>query len=197
MSGKNGKKPATFDHLRKKRPLEKDVPVCLDPGLLAQADEAQLKWITAIQENKPQDEVDRLKAEFDSVMEAIDDNTVVMKFRSPGRKKYEDLLLEHPPTEEQQEQYKAMYGPEARAPYDSDTFGPALVALCCAEPKMTVEQVAILFDGEYDDEGSEVSPPWNGNEILTLFTTAMAVCNSSRVGEMGKDSGATLASTRS
>ena len=192
----NGR-PATFDHLRKKKPQETTVSVCTDPDLISQADAAQAEYHRAAVEGRPEEEIGRLRGELEAALEAVAECTVVMRFRSPGRRKYEELLLDHPPTEEQQKEYAEQYGPNARAPYNGDTIGPPLVALCCVEPRMTVEEATILFEGEYDEDGEEITPPWNMNELLPLFTAAMTVCNSSRIGELGKGFGATPGSVRS
>ncbi len=194
----NGHKhPPTFDRLKKKKPLEATVPVCLDSALLTTANRAAVDFEKAVLEGRPKEQLEALEAAMVAAQEAANEETIVMKFKSPGRVKYEELLMEHPPTEEQLAEYSAAYGADAKAPYNGDTFGPALIALCCVEPKMTEAEAWILFEGEQDDEGNYIVEPWNLNELQTLFTTALAVCNSSRIGELGKGSGVTLNSTQS
>lgn len=185
----------TFDRLKKKKPQQIVIPVCLDCELLTAKDDLNQRILEA-QAGRRADDVTALSAELDRLEAQIVDETVDMRFKSPGRVKYEALLLAHPPTPEQNVESQATHGDDA--PYNAETFAPALIALCCIDPVMTEEEVAILQNGEYDEEtGEEITPPWNLSEILPLFTASMAVCNASRVGELGKGSGVTRGSTKS
>jgi hypothetical protein len=50
--------------------------------------------------------------------------------------------------------------------YNPDTFGPALVAAVCVEPKLSIEQVTAIID----------SGTWSPGEVSTLTGSAMAIC---------------------
>jgi hypothetical protein len=198
----NGREPLTFDHLKsRKQPITHYVPVCLD-NLAADrfhnaeaiflemqaASEADLARASLGNGDVAAEQArqDAIRAEYEDAKAAYEDATVQIVMRTIGRKAYERLVLEHPPTDEQKAQFKIDYGDEATAPYDAEAFAPALVAACCVEPKMTVEEVTVLFEGEFDDAGNEITPAWNMAEVMTLFGEALAVCNLSSVGAVGK-----------
>jgi len=74
--------------------------------------------------------VDRLQA----VQDEIDAAVVEFRFKGVGRKAWSDLAREHPPTKEQ-------IARNHRVEFNEDTFAPAIMALSCEQPKMTVEQI--------------------------------------------------------
>lgn len=82
---------------------------------------------------------------------------VTLLFRAIGAKDYDNLVSSHPPTMEQKAE--GQY-------YNGDTFAPALVAACLAEPVLSEAQVKDIW----------TSSSWNRAEVMTLFTTALGVC---------------------
>lgn len=162
-------RPATYDHLRKKQPIEKLVPVPLDAALV----EAYEKAVEAVEALEIQG-ADTSAAEKlrDTSRKALEAETVVLRFRSIGRKRYDKLIHDHPATEEQHREHKEQYG--QRAPHNIDTFAPALIAASCIEPEMTIEQVTELFD------------EWNPAEVMDLYTAALEVNTQRRVVDLGK-----------
>lgn len=86
------------------------------------------------------------------------DDKVTLLFRAIGTREYDKLLGKHPPKAEQKVE---------GASYNIDSFGPALIAKCAAEPELTEAQSKELW--ESDD--------WSRGEIMTLFRTAVEVCN--------------------
>lgn len=197
-------RPLTFDHLQsKKKPITRNVYVHLDSEISEAFDEvdgrydsmvsdhrerrlqaaAKPQGLTAGLEAALQDEMEVMQKEWDAANEALQETTVVVRMKSPGRKKYEALLLEHPATDEQNEKHNKDHG--SNAPYNAETFGAALVSLCAVEPVMTEEQAQQLID------------EWNLNEAMLLFTGALEVCHASQVSNLGKGTGRTSGSTRS
>ncbi len=195
-------RPATRDHLQKKKPLERLVPIILDDEAInelaaadgrlraaqatydqwfAAARDAQLKVIATLPlaEKKafldelpdPPGASDRLaavtaaKEAFETAEEAVREATFTVRFRSIGRKKYEALVDAHPPTD--QDNIESMAENGQPAPYNGDTFGPALVAASAVEPEITLEEAR----GFWDD--------WNPSEVIDLFTGAL-ICNTFR-----------------
>lgn len=78
--------------------------------------------------------------------------SVEFRLRAMGSRAYRNLIARHP----------ALPGQKGQ-PYDAATFLPELVALCCVEPAMTVEQVGQLLDIVNDGQAQQ------------LFTTALVV----------------------
>ena len=81
---------------------------------------------------------------------------VELLFRSIGSKAYDELVAKHPPTALQRREDLS---------YNMDTFAPALIARCCVDPEMTVEEVKELW----------TSDQWNRGELLMLFMAAVEV----------------------
>lgn len=199
-------RPPTFDHLRKK-PLEQRVTVVLDDDVIdtlndARADLAdaeqkadavyERKLTLARSANPPASELLTIEARLDAEREtaltdlraAVDTAEQAVRaasqtfvFRSPGRKGFEDLIAEHPPTDDDHDDTRRMTGrPEALARWHSDTFTPALIAACAVDPKISPEQA----DAMYAD--------WTDAEIGELFGAAIAVCQGARQVDLGKAS---------
>lgn len=172
---KSGKRPETFDHLRSsKKPVSRKVPVCLDDEAVfavAQAreavEEAKLTNHGAVSAE--------LQDRLATAEAALEEATVYFKFRSIGRKRYEELIAMAPPSDELIEDHKNRELPEPA--YDAEVLAPILIAEACYEPVMTPEQVQELLD------------EWNINETLPLWTAALEVCTANRISQLGKGSG--------
>ena len=182
-------RPATADHLRSgKQPATKTVEIVLDPDVARAVHdaEARVEQAEARQRLNPDDEaaqdalwaareeLDALRAEA-----AKGDVVVAVKFRSIGRHAYDDLIRQHPPSEEQQAEAKTA-GVELN--FNPETFRPALVAVSMEEPKMALEDVAAMWD----------SPDWNAAELTALFNGAVEVNSRRVVLDLGKGSPGTV-----
>jgi len=186
-------KPTTFDHLKsKKKPLERRVPIYTDDDVIAALEKAQ----AALEAAKTRETALRPRAglgeaspghggaqaallaaqdQVEQATTAVEESVVWVVFRSPGRKAYDQLVGEHPPTKQQVEECKEA-GLQT-APYNGETFAPALISLCAADPPISPAQAAVL------------SEEWNTNELMDLFTAAMAVATQRRVDVLGKSYG--------
>ncbi len=167
-------KPATFDHLRKKPPIERVVSVPTDNDALDAFVEATADLKRA-EEASPVVKAEAMaaaQAAHDAAKAAVKATTVEMRFRSIGRKAYRALMDAHPPTEEQKADAEGLS-------YNSETFAIALIAASCVDPVLTVEQVEIL-DAE-----------WNSAELVPLWMAALEVNTQRRVVDLGKVSNGT------
>jgi hypothetical protein len=126
----------------------------------------------------------------DDVREALlDEASVKMTFRSIGRKAYRELVDRHshvpaPPAratkpDGENETDEEVEEVEAAPELDYETFIPELVAACCIDPVMTLEETTEILDG------------WSALDVTELYVTCMQLCNKSRVGELGKGSSQT------
>lgn len=110
--------------------------------------------------------------------EAVAAATDVYRFVALGRHAFDELIRAHPPTDEDHADARATSGdPQAMAKFHGDSFGPALVAACCVDPELTVDDAKLIFD------------EWNHAETLELFAAAWAVNQTRRVASLGKASG--------
>lgn len=183
-------RPATLDRLKSRKRATEYVQVRVDSEAVAELDKLtnEVEAIRVLDGTPPDDLLERLEA----ARAAVDESTVEMKLVSIGRKAYDALEKEHPPTDEQREEFRAdqikqlmaegksqeeAEGQAGEPPYDADTFPVALIAACCVQPELTVEDT----QGFYDE--------WNFNEWMALWMAAVRVHNISRVGYWGKASG--------
>lgn len=112
----------------------------------------------------------------------LDEASVKMTFRSIGRKAYVELVDRHtkvvtpatPPVPTDEPDVE-----EVAPQLDYETFIPELVAACCIDPVMTVDETTEILDG------------WSAIDVTELYVTCMQLCNKTRVGELGKGSSQT------
>lgn len=154
--------PLSFEDIKAKaKPRQTEVRLCLAGDLAAQADRLADEIEVASNRRGPTSLADVdprrvLEAELEKIHEAMRPSEVTFRFQALGRTAYSDLLAAHAPRP----------GTDDSA-WNHDTFPHALIAACCIEPVMTVEQV---------DELSEV---FNQRQRNELFNTAWAA----QVGE--------------
>lgn len=166
------KKPPTFDHLKKKQPLQRVIVVPLDEDAVAALEEASEAAETARMTSPTGEAPPEVLEALNDAQKAVEKSSVKVLIRSIGRKRYDALLAEHPVTPEQTAEAEAEGG--SALPYNIDTFPIALVAASCVSPEMTEEQVAELFD------------EWNAAEVNALWLTALEVNTQRRVVDLGK-----------
>jgi hypothetical protein len=187
-------RPATADHLRsRKQPATKTVEVVLDPALAEQVREAERRRDDADRRLAVRPDDPNIQTESWEAAAALEtlraqavkqDAVVTVRFRSIGRHAWDDLIRQHPPTDAQTAEAKAAGMGDLN--FNSDTFPPAVVAASLEDPKLTVDEVAEIWD----------SPDWNQAELGVLFGAALEVNNSRHTLDLGKDSGGTLATGR-
>lgn len=148
-------------------------------------------------------ELEIAKKELEEFEPTMEENSILFEFRAIGRKKLDRLLNEHPPTEEQIEQFEKekeealLSGDEklieearrAEITWNYDTYPKALIAATMIKP--------IRVDYPDDEEAfQEVVewlslPEWNDAEIQELFAAALMANNTRAVVSMGKGSSST------
>lgn len=83
------------------------------------------------------------------------DETVEFTFEALGKTAYRDLLLEHPPTEKQRQEFRTeqrrLGVPQhalKRLEFNPDEFPPVLLSAACTSHKWTTEDWARVLDNE-------------------------------------------------
>ena len=186
----NTKQP--MDHLRgKKKPIRKTIWVAGDSELadefseleasLSRAESALASLPAAsTRREAAASDVLELTAKVTELKAQLRESRIKFTFQSLGRKKYERLLADHPPTDDQVKAHKES-GEAGAIEFNPDTFPYALISHCVIEPVVDDENREEFEAWIRDDES------WNGVEVITLFQTAMAVNTSRRLVNMGKD----------
>lgn len=80
----------------------------------------------------------------------IGEAEVSIGLRAIGSKAYDDMMAAHPPTKAQRAE---------SAPFNVDSFAPALLSASMTDPEMDLEQATALW----------TSPDWSRGELSDLF----------------------------
>jgi hypothetical protein len=139
MSEGNGKQDSFNDWATQFAPKRVEAHVCSDESLVAKLEAAEKELSSEHKDGM----LGGLQAELTKQVEAlraeIQKKSMRFVFQSIGRKRWSDLLAEHPPTEED----------KARNTFVDnhlETFAPAALHACCVEPSLTKEQAQMLWD---------------------------------------------------
>ena len=175
---------------KRKEAVTLDVPIILVASARAQLAAAEDRLAKAerdallrADDRSAQTARDRALADLDNARTEAAEHTVVFRMRSISRPAMAALRLAHPPTKQQREDYRkaqvqaGIPGRErGELTYNPDTFPPAVVAACCAEPEMTYEEALEIWE----------DPEWNEAELAALFQAAMTVNMTARRVDLGE-----------
>lgn len=122
------------------KPRTGEVALLLDQDLAAAHQRLQAELTDALLSDEKEnrhpvapkivDQIRALEAEIDAAK-------IMFRFKAIGRRAWQDLMLKHPPS-------KDVKKIDPRAQFDPERFPVAAVAASLVEPKMSVEQVALL-----------------------------------------------------
>ncbi|WP_432136835.1 hypothetical protein [Streptomyces sp. bgisy154] len=126
------------DVLKRAKPRERTVELCIAGDVAAEVErlEAELARVSAdwrpdsLAANHPGEAIAKKIA---AARERMREAEVPFTFRALGAKAWSDLVAQHPAKTEGQA-------------FDPETFSPALLAACCVDPVMTVDQVTELLE---------------------------------------------------
>ncbi|MGD6751942.1 hypothetical protein [Streptomyces sp. BH105] len=170
VSPAEGEWSAKMDRLRRRARPQTRLRIFDDEGLRQRHEEAEQAARRAlfVAEANPGDEQAEAQAvEADTAraqaLEALDAASEFLTFRALPRPVLEELISEHPPTEQQAEQ---------GAIFNADTFPAALVA-------------AASVDGMSREEAEELLNGWSAPDANALWDAAWQIQQESRV-ELGK-----------
>jgi hypothetical protein len=153
--------PSIDDILKQAKRRERTVMVCIRGDLAGEAERLAAEIARTSEDWEPSDLTEEhpgraLAEQLKTVRNQIREAEVPFLLRYIGDRAYSDLLAKHPSDKDEEL-------------FDSETFPRALIAASCADPVMTEEQVAELF--EVINEG----------EIKKLFDAAWEVHHASDV----------------
>ncbi len=117
-----------------------------------------------------------LNEEISKLEEEARETSIKFVFEAIGRKRFEQLKNEHPPTEAQTaDAIKA----EEALEFNPDTFPAALIEACCVEPEREPGELEEWIRDDPDDE-------WNITEVQELFQAAVMVNMTAPRYDLGK-----------
>jgi len=121
------------------------VGVCFDRRLLSDLEAAE-RELEAAQENKDAKmlgsggkEIATLEERVSELNKAVEEKTRNLVFECIGRRKWSDLKAEHPPTEEQKEEFHDL-------DMNPEEFFAVAIAASCVEPGMTVDEAKWMLE---------------------------------------------------
>lgn len=179
---------ATKDHLKKRSLAGTTIVVYTDDELAGAVLDLERKLgqtLTLVEPDDPA--VAELQSRLEEAIEARDATAVQIRFQAIGRKRYNRLVEDHPPTAEQiaeWQEHNSTVDPgdptktvpgEGVPPYNPETFPLALIQATMVSP---------VFDDL--EELGEMLDTWNETEFMQIWMAAMAVCSASRVAHWGK-----------
>lgn len=180
-------RPVTLDHLRKKEKPKGSIKIILNEDAAEALAEARQNLEQAAAMGAIREVLDERTQIVRSLEEAAQEYTMIMKFQAIGRKAYGELVDLHPPTDEQNAEHRELtkqpidpddlsqgYTEGSPAPYNIDTFAPALISASTTEPEWTPEEVV------------EITSDWSENEYMVLWVAASGVNSKTRVQFWGK-----------
>lgn len=176
----NDIKPPTYDHLKSmKKPTVKTVSISLDDDL-QEAYNIAKEALEAAQANSNGSNVThagiaKAKKAVEEAKAAAEGASITFKFRSIGRKKYDDLVDQFPATDDQKAEVARFGGDPDNLAWDPDKFPVALMAASILEPALTAEQVQEMYD----------SDDWSASELSALSVAALEANNSRRIVSLG------------
>ncbi len=157
--GKTAKKRTIADIKSKKKAVTKQIAIQLDGEIADHIVDLRELHVAARDADRLSNTADKAPAileEIEALVEKSRETEVVFTFKSVGRFRYDELVMEHPPTKEAKKE---------GAEFNADTLPPALVAESCTDPEMSLEDAIEIF----------ASPDWNGAELRRLFFGALEV----------------------
>lgn len=166
--------PSMSEILKLKKPNVRSCHILLDSSLAHEIQELQFqvekletklknKGHSSSLADRDRPNLEKLKEELEQKEEEAEEFTVEFKFQDIGRKKYDELVRDNRPTDEEKKEYKDAGG-EGILQYSYLNFPPKLVAAASLEPKITLEEAEQIFE------------EWSEGDLEYLFTTALLAC---------------------
>lgn len=171
-----------MDHLRsRKQPVTRKVTLAGDTEVATALREAQeeLRRVEARNQARVTEastrQVMELQQRIDGLTAEYQETSITFTFRSIGRKRYEKLMNDHAPTDEQ----RAAAGDKAdQILFNSDTFPMALIMESLVDPRPE--------DGQYEEFASWIEDDFNNAEFYELWLAAFGVHTERAVVSLGK-----------
>lgn len=183
----------TLEALRqKKKPVRKTIVIAGDTEAAELLEEAQeevkeaeqsVRLVSMRQNNEEailqaQARLEAAKSKQRGLLIELQPTLIKLVFQAIGPRRWDELVEEHRMSEQRRKDIakETNTKEEEISVWDPETFPRALIALCLVEPKLTLDERQQWLN---DDT-------WNGAEIQTMFATAMTVCTTRKIVDLGK-----------
>lgn len=170
------------DHKRsiKKNAVTKTVYICNDPDISEELEDVQdrLSWLSlrvanGVATEEQRADYDKLRERETELKIKVKDTSIIFKFRSIGRKPYDELIDANPPTDSDRAEVEKAGGDPKMLQYSPEAFA---IALC---------QAALVEPQDFDFKEAWNSDDWNQAELAALFSGAMEANTQRRLVPLG------------
>jgi hypothetical protein len=157
---------ASFAEIRdRKRGTRSSVEIQMDGELALRIEEAWRRYREAQRADRTaglgSQKAPGILKEIEELTAEAQETTVKFTFRSIGRVKFNELVEQHPPTEQQQEEMKEQG--QGVLQWNPETLPPVLVAASSEDPVITLDEALDIWS----------SPDWNEGELVKLYLAAL------------------------
>lgn len=150
---------ATFAEVNaQKKRNELSIQVYTNPSLAADIYEMQKSY----DREKARDErlnrtpeAPKILKQIEKLRKEAEDSMVTFKFRDIGRRAFENLIDEYPPTDSQK---------EMGFRWNPEEFSPRLIQMTCIDPELSLEDALTIWN------------EWSFAEADAIVTAAISVC---------------------
>ena len=120
------------------------------------------------------EEIEQAKAELELAQAALEDGTLVVWFQALGGQEMEDLMADHLPTRDQQDELRRQLLSQGlpaneRLQYNSDTFPPAIISACAVDPEISYDEAVAFWNSENisrGERGKMLEAAYRVNDIV-------------------------------
>lgn len=110
-----------------------------------------------------QKQIEAAEGRLEALWDDAEGSIAEFVFQDIGRKRYDDLVSEHPPTAEEKRQWEAEGG-EGKLAYSTESFPPALISATAIKPEIDLATATKICD------------EWGNGEVYKLMNAAQASC---------------------
>lgn len=164
----------TLAALQRKKPATDEVLIASDSDQRRKLDAAQQR-LSMAQIGGGAEAIETAEASLEAVKAEIRKTGIAFTLTAVGRPRWDELLIEHRPTEAMQAEDADKDETERRS-FNPETFWPALLAESVLDSKLTAEQW---------DKAVFRSKDWTAQELSMLRTKAVDVNKDSLVVDLG------------
>lgn len=164
----------TLAALRRKKPASDEVLIAADSGQRRKLDAAQQR-LSMAQIGGGAEAIETAEAYLETIKSEVRSTGIAFTLTAVGRPRWDELLIEHRPTEEMEKE-DADKAEADRRTFNPATFWPALLSESVLDSKLTADEW---------DKAVFRSKDWTAEELSMLRSKAVEVNKDSLVIDLG------------